>query len=130
MALQEVIWRYRKSFGATGSHLALQEVIWRYRKFHLALQEVIWSYRKFHLALQEVAPLIKRLGQEKKDWDRECGRRSHDSFLPNGSKVLVGSYCHLRREGIEGYISDFNNMVKDLWVALVDIGVEITPDAA
>ena len=41
--------------------------------------------------------------------------------------MLVGSYCHLRREGIEGYISDFNNMVKDLWVALGDIGVEILP---
>ena len=32
-----------------------------------------WVFKKEHLALQEVAPLIKRLGQEKKDWDRECG---------------------------------------------------------
>ena len=70
---------------------------------------------------------MKRLNEEKKEWDRECGRRAHDFFLPNGSKVLVGSYTNLRREGLEGYISEFNNMVKDIWGLMGDIGVEVLP---
>ena len=53
--------------------------------------------------------------------------RGHDFFLPNGSKVLVGSYANLRRDGLEGYVSDFNNMVKDYWSLMGDIGVEILP---
>ena len=36
-------------------------------------------------------------------------------------------YVHLRREGLEGYISDFNNMVKDIWTFTKDIGVEVLP---
>ena len=36
----------------------------------------------------------KRPGEE----DRESGRRAHNFYLPNGSKVLVGSYIHLRRD--------------------------------
>ena len=36
----------------------------------------------------------KRPGEE----DRESGRRAHNFYLPNGSKVLVGSYTHLRRD--------------------------------
>ena len=55
------------------------------------------------------------------------GRRAHDFFLPNGSKILVGSYTNLRREGLEGYISPFNNMVKDCWSLMGYIGVEVLP---
>ena len=43
------------------------------------------------------------------------------------SKILVGSYTNLRREGLEGYISEFNNMVKDSWGLMGDIGVEVLP---
>ena len=64
---------------------------------------------------------------EKKEWDREGGRRQHELFIPNGSKILVGSYTHLRREKLEGYISDFNNMVKDFWATMGDIGIEVLP---
>ena len=60
-------------------------------------------------------------------WDKDSGRRAHDFFLPNGSKILVGSYTNLRREGLEGYISQFNNMVKDCWSLMGDIGVEVLP---
>ena len=74
-----------------------------------------WVFKKEHLALQEVVGVLKRLEEEKREWDKECWRRPHNMFIPNGSKILVGSYVHLRREGLEGYISDFNNMVKDIW---------------
>ena len=39
----------------------------------------------------------------------------------------MGSYTNLRREGLEGYISQFNNMVKDCWSLMGDIGVEVLP---
>ena len=48
-------------------------------------------------------------------------------FIPNGRKILVGSYVHLRREGQEGYISDFNIMVKDIWAITKDFGIEVLP---
>ena len=43
--------------------------------------------------------ILKRLDEEKREWDRESGRRAHNFFLPNGSKILVGSYTNLRRTG-------------------------------
>ena len=86
-----------------------------------------WIFKKEHLGLNEVTGILKRLNEEKKEWDRECGRRAHDFFLPNSSKILVGSYTNLRREGLEGYISEFNNMVKDSWALMGDIGVEVLP---
>ena len=86
-----------------------------------------WIFKKEHLGLNEVTGILKRLNKEKKEWDRECGRRAHDFFLPNGSKILVGSYTNLRREGLEGYISEFNNMVKDSWGLMEYIGVEVLP---
>ena len=61
-----------------------------------------WIFKKEHLGLSEVTGILKRLNKEKKEWDRECGRRAHDFFLPNGSKILVGSYTNLRREGLGG----------------------------
>ena len=82
-----------------------------------------WVFRKEHLALQVVVGILRRLAEEKREWDRE----PHDMFIPNGSKILVGSYCHLRREGLEGYISDFNYMVKDIWSLTTDIGIEVLP---
>ena len=84
-----------------------------------------WVFKKEHLALQEVVGVLKRLDEEKREWDKDCGRRPHDLFIPSGSKILVGSYVQLRREGLEGYISDFNNMVKDIWTFTKDIGVEV-----
>ena len=86
-----------------------------------------WVFRKEHLALQEVSGILKRFDEEKRVWDKDCGRRPHDMFLPNGSKILVSSYVHLRREGLEGYISDFNNMVKDIWGYTKDFGIEVLP---
>ena len=89
--------------------------------------ECSWVLKKEHLRLEEVAKLLGRINQEKKEWDRDCGRRGHDYFISNGSKVLVGSYTHLRKEGLEGYVTDFNNMVRDVWIAIGDIGVEVLP---
>jgi hypothetical protein len=34
---------------------------------------------------------------------------------------------HLRREGLDGYIADFNNMVRDVWGVTGDSEVEILP---
>ena len=86
-----------------------------------------WVLKKEHLGLEEVARLLAKINQEKKDWDKECGRRGHDFFIPNGSKILFGSYVHLRKERLEGYIGDFNNMVRDVWQVMGGIGVEVLP---
>ncbi len=51
---------------------------------------------------------------DKRAADKEAGKREHNFFLANGSKILVSSYVHLRREGIDRYISDFNAMVKKI----------------
>ncbi len=34
---------------------------------------------------------------------------------------------HLRREGLDGYISDFNNMVRAVWEVTGDSGIEVLP---
>ena len=86
-----------------------------------------WIFKKEHLGLDEVPGILQRIDEEKRMWDKDSGRRAHDFFLPNGSKILVGSYPNLRREGLEGYISQFNNMVKDCWSLMGDIGVEVLP---
>ena len=90
-------------------------------------QACCWTVKKEHLVLAEVVQLLRNLNEEKKDWDLKNGRRTHEFFIPNGSKILVSSYTHLRREGLEGYISDFNNMVKDVWALTGDIGIEVLP---
>ena len=58
-----------------------------------------WVIKKEHLGQEEVAKLLARINQEKKEWDKECGRKVHDFFIPNGSKLIVVSYVHLRRRG-------------------------------
>ena len=59
--------------------------------------ECSWVLKKEHLRGGQVAredkPGEERVGQD-------CGRRGHDYFIPNRSKVLVGSYTHLRKEGL------------------------------
>jgi hypothetical protein len=42
----------------------------------------------------------------------------------------VSSYFHLRREGLDGYISDFNNMVRAVWEVTGDSGIEVLPGSA
>jgi len=69
-----------------------------------------WVVRKEHLALQEVSGILLKLNKDKQEYDRQNQRRPHEFFISNGSKILVSSYVHLRKEGLEGYISDFNNM--------------------
>jgi len=86
-----------------------------------------WVLKKEHLRLGEVAGMLRRLNEDKKESDWEFGRRPHDFFLPNGSKILVGSYTHLRREGLDGYVEDFAQMVRDVWQVTGDIGVEVLP---
>jgi hypothetical protein len=55
-----------------------------------------WVFKKEHLALSEVAGILKRINNDKRESDRQSGKREHDFFLPSGSKILVGSYVHLR----------------------------------
>ncbi len=40
---------------------------------------------------------------------------------------MVCSYVHLRREGLEGYISNFNGMVREVMGITGDIGIEVVP---
>jgi hypothetical protein len=88
-----------------------------------------WVIKKEHLSLDEVAPMLAKINKDKKEADLKRGKRTHEFFVPNGSKVLVGSYVHLRREGLEGYVSDFNSMVKDVRAVTGDSGIEVLPVA-
>ncbi len=40
---------------------------------------------------------------------------------------MVASYVHLRKEGLEGYISDFNTMVKNVYGVVGKAEVEVLP---
>ncbi len=88
-----------------------------------------WVLKKEHLALNEVAPMLAKINTEKKEADKKRGKRAHEFFIPNGSKILVGSYVHLRREGLEGYVTDFNTMVREVRGVTGDTGIEVLPVA-
>ncbi len=88
-----------------------------------------WVIKKEHLSLDEVAPMLAKINKDKKEVDMKRGKRTHEFFVSNGSKVLVGSYVYLRREGLEGYVSDFNSMVKDVRAVTGDSGIEVLPVA-
>ncbi len=90
-------------------------------------QGCAWIFKKEHLQLGEVAGILRRINQDKQEQDREQGKRPHEFFIPNGSKILVSSYTHLRKEGLDGYIGDFCNMVKDVWAVTGDCGIEVLP---
>jgi hypothetical protein len=86
-----------------------------------------WVFKKEMLRLEEVPEILRKLDQEKKGWDLEGKRRPHKFFVLNGSKILVGSYTHLRRVGLEAYIEAFNTMVREVFRVTGDIGVEVLP---
>jgi hypothetical protein len=79
------------------------------------------------MGLDEVGTILKKINMDNKMFDRLRGKREHEFFIPSGSKILVGSYIHLRREGLDGYISDFNGMVRDVWTVMGGIGIEVLP---
>jgi hypothetical protein len=83
--------------------------------------------QKGALALNEVAGILRRINEDKREADRAGEKRKHDFFIPSGSKILVGSYVHLRREGLDGYVADFNNMVREVKSVTGDIGIEVLP---
>jgi hypothetical protein len=43
--------------------------------------------KKEHLALDEVATILRRINTEKREADRQGGRREHKFFMTNGSKI-------------------------------------------
>jgi hypothetical protein len=88
-----------------------------------------WVLKKEHLALEEVAGILDRVNKQKREADKKRGKRMHEFFVPNGSKILVGSYVHLRREGLEGYVADFNSMVRAIREVTGDCGIEVLPVA-
>jgi hypothetical protein len=61
-----------------------------------------WILKVEFLGLDEVGDILKKINCEKRAADRANGKREHDFFLANGSKILVSSYVHLRKEGLEG----------------------------
>jgi hypothetical protein len=78
---------------------------------------------------EEVAEILDRVNREKREADKKRGKRMHEFFVPNGSKILVGSYVHLRREGLEGYVTDFNTMLRAVREVAGDTGIEVLPVA-
>jgi hypothetical protein len=86
-----------------------------------------WVLKKEHLGLDEVGGILKKINNEKRAFDRQRGKRMHEFFIPLGSKIMVGSYVQLRREGLEGYIESFNGMVSEVFGVTGDIGIEVLP---
>jgi hypothetical protein len=70
---------------------------------------------------------LRKINLDKRASDRANGKREHEFFVPNGSKILVASYVHLRKEGLDGYINDFNNMVKNIGGLTGNTGIEVLP---
>jgi hypothetical protein len=81
-----------------------------------------WVLKVEHLGLDEVSGILRKINLDKRASDRANGKREHEFFVPNGSKILVASYIHLRKEGLEGYITDFNNMSGTL------VGLQVTQE--
>jgi hypothetical protein len=88
-----------------------------------------WVLKKEHLALEEVAGILERVNKQKREADKKRGKRMNEFFVPNGSKVLVSSYVHVRREGLEGYVGYFNSMVRAVREVTGDCGIEVLPVA-
>jgi hypothetical protein len=86
-----------------------------------------WIFKKEHLGLNEVAGILKKINDEKRAFDKQRGKREHEFFIPAGSKIMVSSFVHLRREGLDGYMSDFNGMVREVMSITGDIGIEVVP---
>ncbi len=86
-----------------------------------------WILKVEHLGLEEVSGILRKINLDKRAADRALGKREHEFFIPNGSKILVASYVHLRKEGFEGYVGDFNNMVKNIGGVTGDTGIEVLP---
>jgi hypothetical protein len=86
-----------------------------------------WIFKKEHLGLTEVAGILKKINDEKRAFDKQRGKREHEFFIPAGNKIMVTSYVHLRREGLEGYMADFNGMVREVMSITGDIGIEVVP---
>ncbi len=85
------------------------------------------DFKKEHLGLNEVARILKKINDEKRAFDKQRGKREHEFFIPAGSKIMVTSYVHLRRERLEGYMADFNGMVREVMSITGDIGIEVVP---
>ncbi len=86
-----------------------------------------WILKVEHLGLEEVSGVLKKINLDKKAADRASGKKEHDFFLANGSKILIASYVHLRKEGLESYIQDFNAMVKSVYGVVGKAEVEVLP---
>jgi hypothetical protein len=86
-----------------------------------------WILKIEHVGLEEVSSVLQKINLDKKLADKGSGKREHDFFLANDSKILVSSYTHLRKEGIEGYVKDFNQMVKNIQGVAGRADIEILP---
>jgi hypothetical protein len=86
-----------------------------------------WILKIEHLGLKEVSGVLRKVNLDKKAADRSNGKREHNFFLANGSKILVSSYVHLRKEGLDGYISDFNAMLKSVQGVVGKANIEVLP---
>jgi hypothetical protein len=86
-----------------------------------------WVLKVEHLGLDEVSGILRKINLDKRASDRANGKREHEFFIPNESKIWVASYVHLRKEGLEGYVTDFNNMVKNIGGVTGDTGIEVLP---
>jgi hypothetical protein len=86
-----------------------------------------WNLKVEHLGLEEVGNVLRKINLDKKAADRANVKREHDFFMANGSKILVSSYVHLIKEGFEGYIFEFNDMVKNVQGVVGNSDIEILP---
>ncbi len=71
--------------------------------------------------------ILRKINLDKRASDRAHGKREHEFFFPNESKILVASYMHLRREGLEGNIGGFYTMVRNVSGVMGQEWIEVWP---
>jgi hypothetical protein len=57
-----------------------------------------WVLKVEHFALDEVSVILNKINQDKRAADRMSGKREHKFFISDGSKILLSSFVHLRRD--------------------------------
>jgi hypothetical protein len=76
---------------------------------------------------ENAASVLSKINLDKRAGDRDAEKQEHELFVPNGSKILVASFVHLRREGLEGYIGNFNRMVRNVGGVTGNVLIEVPP---
>ncbi len=85
-------------------------------------------FKKEHLELDEVIVLLRKIKIDKRAADSASRKREHEFFfIPNGGKILVTSYALLGRDRLEGFMMDFNSLVRNVNGAQGMMRIQVLP---